>query len=74
MSITTLDKIKLLPADKQKEIEDFVDYLLQKYAKPEEKVSKEIQEKRLRNFGNMKGQIWMAEDFNDTPEDFKEYM
>jgi prevent-host-death family protein len=28
----------------------------------------------LRRFGALKGQIWMADDFDDTPEGFEEYM
>jgi len=24
--------------------------------------------------GSAKGQVWMAEDFDETPEDFKEYL
>jgi prevent-host-death family protein len=29
---------------------------------------------RRRMYGDLKGKIWMADDFNDTPEDFKEYL
>ena len=29
---------------------------------------------QLRKPGSAKGQIWMAPDFDATPEDFKEYM
>lgn len=25
-------------------------------------------------YGMLKGEIWMADDFNETPEEFKEYM
>ena len=31
-------------------------------------------EKRRKAFGSGRGQIWMADDFNDTPEDFKDYL
>ncbi|MBA4138938.1 MAG: DUF2281 domain-containing protein [Segetibacter sp.] len=71
MSTDVLEKVKQLPADKQKEVEDFIDYLLYKYRGDG---MENIAEKRRRNLGRLKGEIWMAEDFNDTPEDFKDYM
>ncbi len=71
MSTDVLEKVKQLPADKQKEVEDFIDYLLYKYRGDG---MENIVEKRRRNLGRLKGEIWMAEDFNDTPEDFKDYM
>ncbi len=70
MSTNLLDKLKQLPADKQKEVEDFIDYLLYKYWGDE---MENIAEKRKRNLGRLKGEIWRAENFNDTPEDFKDY-
>jgi hypothetical protein len=74
MSTTLIEKVKLLPPDKQQELEDYADFLLHKYQRIETKSYEEIAEKRRRNFGNMKGQIWMSDDFNETPEDFKVYM
>ncbi len=71
MSTDVLEKVKQLPADKQKEVEDFIDYLLYKYAGDG---MENIAEKRRRNLGRLKGEIWMAKDFNDTPEDFKDYL
>lgn len=69
MSIDVLEKVKQLPFDKQKEVEDFVDYLLYKYVLDNNEES--IAENRKKNFGWAKGKIWMADDFNETPEDFK---
>lgn len=71
MSTNVLEKVKQLPADKQQEVEDFIDYLLYKY-KPNR--MEDIAEKRTKNLGWAKGKIWMADDFNDTPEDFKDYL
>jgi Protein of unknown function (DUF2281) len=67
-----LQEIQKLPFEQQKEVEDFVGYLASKYigVKPKE----DIAEKRLKNFGRFRGQIWMADDFNETPEDFKDYI
>jgi len=33
-----------------------------------------VPKKRVRELGFMKGQIWMSDDFNETPEDFKDYV
>ncbi len=66
-----LEKIKNLPVDKQKEVEDFVDSIL---AKNETIDIAELIEKRKKNLDHLKGKIWMADDFNDTPEEFKEYL
>jgi Protein of unknown function (DUF2281) len=67
-----LEEIKKLPFEQQKEVEDFVGYLTAKYlgSKPKE----DIAQKRVKNFGRFRDQIWMADDFNETPEDFKDYM
>ncbi len=47
-------------------------YLTAKYnlSKPKE----DIAELRRKNMGWARGQIWMADDFNETPEDFKDYI
>ncbi len=73
MNIEVLEKVKLLPLDKQREVEEFVEYLLSKYNKINSK-GQSIEEKRYANMGRLKGQIWMADDFNETPDDFKEYL
>jgi mRNA-degrading endonuclease RelE of RelBE toxin-antitoxin system len=72
MSSEVLEKVKQLPPEKQQEVEDFINYLLQKYKINNE--AENIAEKRRNNMGWAKGKIWMADDFNDTPEDFKDYL
>ncbi len=57
METILIDKIKLLPEDKQQEVKDYVEYLLHKYGKKEELTMEEIAEKRRKNFGRLKGQI-----------------
>ena len=37
-------------------------------------VVEEIKTTPVRRFGRLKGKIRMAEDFNDTPAEFKEYI
>lgn len=68
-----MEKVKRLPLDKQREVEDFIDFLLSKYKSQESNSGESRAEMRLRNTGWAKGQVWMADDFNETPEDFKDY-
>jgi uncharacterized radical SAM superfamily Fe-S cluster-containing enzyme len=72
MNIDVLEDVKKLPIEKQLEVEDFISFLLSKYNTSESKES--LKEKRMKNLGRMKGEIWMANDFNETPEDFKDYI
>ena len=67
-----LEEIQKLPYEQQKEVEDFVGYLKSKYITQQK--TENIAEHRRKNLGWAKGQIWMADDFNETPEDFKDYM
>ena len=71
--MSVLEKVKTLPPDKQQEVEDFINYLLTKYT-IESDTDISIEEKRKNNMGWAKGKIWMANDFNDTPTDFKDYL
>lgn len=73
MNADVIEKVKQLPPEKQKEVEDFIDYLISKY-KAGAEVNESLAEKRRKNMGWAKGQIWMADDFNETPEDFKDYL
>lgn len=68
-----LEKIKSLPFDKQKEVEGFVDSLLGKsMVETHDTIS--LAEERRKNFGRLKGKIWIADDFDQTPEEFNEYL
>ncbi|WP_291372405.1 DUF2281 domain-containing protein [Cyclobacterium sp.] len=55
-----------LPENLKKEVQDFVDFLLTK--------TKKEDEKKIRAFGSMKGKIKMVDDFDAPIEDFKDYM
>lgn len=74
MSADVLEKVKQLPPDKQQQVEEFIDFLLSKHQPANTKTKEEIAEMRMRNAGWAKGKIWMADDFNETPEDFKDYL
>ncbi len=59
-------ELSTLPADLKKEVQDFIEFLKTK-AKKQKTISK-------RKFGYSKGFFKMHDDFNATPEDFKDYM
>jgi hypothetical protein len=58
-------RIEQLPMELKKEVEDFVDFLLEKSKK--EKPTK-------RTLGLAKGRIVISDDFDQPLADFKEYM
>lgn len=63
-----LEKIKMIPVAYQQEVEDFIDFILQK------KVDKKDKEKTNRKLGFLKGKMKMTGDFNAPLDDFKDYM
>ena len=60
------NKFNSLPADMQKEVSDFIDFLQQKAKKQKTKMK--------RMFGYAKGSITIKPGFDDPLEDFKDYM
>jgi len=63
-----LEKIKMIPVAYQQEVEDFIDFILQK------KVNKKNEEKTQRKLGLLKGKMKMSDDFNAPLDEFKDYM
>ncbi|SDG21313.1 Protein of unknown function [Pedobacter terrae] len=63
-----LEKIKMIPVAYQQEVEDFIDFILQK------KDLKRSEKKSSRKLGLLKGKMKMSDDFNAPLEDFKDYM
>lgn len=61
-------KIKKLPEKYLDELSDYVTYLEYK-AK-----NRETNKKPKRTPGGLTGHFWMAEDFDETPECFKDYV
>lgn len=59
-------KIRVLPEELKSEVNDFVDFLINK--------SKKSNKNRKPKFGCAKGKIYMSNDFDEPIEDFKEYM
>jgi hypothetical protein len=64
-----LSKINTLPSEKRKEVEDFIDFLIQKLEREETK-----KPLTKRQFGYAKGFFKMSDDFDEPLEDFKDYM
>lgn len=73
MGTEVLEKLKQLPPEKQQEVDDFISFLLGKYS-VEKLLPADIAEKRKQNMGWAKEKIWMADDFNNTPNEFKDYI
>jgi hypothetical protein len=59
-------KINYLPADLKSELNDFIDFLLSK--------SNKRNNKKQPKFGSGKGKIYVSSDFDEPLDDFKEYM
>ena len=64
--LTIHTKLENLPEDLKNQVNDFVDFLLEKSLKSKAKV--------YPKFGSVKGKIKMAADFDAPLDDFKEYM
>jgi hypothetical protein len=62
------EKISQLPLDKQKEVEDYIDFLISKYKIEVRTTEQSLSEFRKKNMA--KGQSWMDDDFIETPGDF----
>lgn len=65
-SFNLYTKINVLPDNLKSEVNNFIDFLLSKR-------KKEIKKKEPK-FGCAKGLIFMAPDFDEPLDDFKEYM
>ncbi len=59
-------KLSNLPTDLKSEVNDFIDFLLSKR-------KKEIQQKKPK-YGCAKGEIYISPDFDESLDDFKDYM
>lgn len=60
------NKINFLPENLRSEVNDFIDFLLSKKPKKDKEV--------IPQFGCLKGQIVIDDDFDAPLDDFKEYM
>jgi hypothetical protein len=67
--LTFLEKVKLMPPDYQQEVKDFIDFVWEKKMGLQHDT-----DKNGRIPGLLKGKMWMAADFDETPDDFKDYV
>ena len=76
-TIMLYSKIELLPEHLQKQVLDYIEFLLSREGKePEMKEGKGAAVKKTlkAGFGGAKGMFIMSPDFDEPLEDFKEYM
>lgn len=64
--LTIHTKLDALPQDLKNEVNDFIDFLIQKSSKSKKAV--------YPKFGSAKGKIKMSDDFDAPLDDFKDYM
>ncbi len=68
-----IQKIDKMPMFLQKEVDDFIDFLMAKHLKNANATPEAIE--TLRPIGTLKGLVvQMADDFDAPMEDFKDYM
>jgi len=73
MTADILEQVNRLPLAKQQEIENFIHEIISKNDQADQD-GMSIAEMRKKNMGWAKGMVWMADDFNETPQDFKDYL
>ncbi|MEW6496357.1 MAG: DUF2281 domain-containing protein [Cyanobacteriota bacterium] len=71
LQTTLLETLNKLPESLQQEVLHYAEFLAEKYAKQSQE---EQPQKKKRKAGLLKGKIWMADDFDEPLEDFKDYM
>ena len=65
-------EIQALPDEKLPSLIQFARFL--QWGFKTDNASSAKKQKPVRKLGRLKGEIWMADDFNETPLEFKEYM
>ncbi|MCD0487098.1 DUF2281 domain-containing protein [Pedobacter sp. MC2016-14] len=63
-----LDKIKKIPVAYQQEVEDFIDFIIEK------KSNMKLLPNQGRKLGLLKGRMKMSPDFDEPLDDFKDYI
>lgn len=63
MNNLILAKIESLPAEQQKEVESYVQFLVEKFVVTQQPVEKNVMEKRRQAFGKLDEKVFSAQDF-----------
>lgn len=71
LETTILENLEKLPDSLKQEVLHYTEFLVEKHAK---QLQQEQPQKKKRKAGLLKGKIWMADDFDEPLEDFKDYM
>lgn len=66
-----IQAVQVLPEEKLPSLIQFAQFL---QGSRIEVLPSQKTDAKKRQPGRLKGKIWMAEDFNDTPAEFKEYL
>ncbi|MBQ9207380.1 MAG: DUF2281 domain-containing protein [Treponema sp.] len=75
MSYAALEqKLRLVPESDFDFVSQFLDLILSRNSKRTKTKKAEKSQKMYRQPGIAKGTFWMADDFDETPDCFKEYM
>lgn len=67
-----IEKLEKLSPELQKQVEKTIDQLLVEKVNPDDTLAEKPKLKR--EFGGLKGLIWMSDDFDEPLEDFKDYI
>ena len=70
-------KLRLVPESEFDFVSQILDFVLSRNSKSEKanvEKKEESEKKFYRQPGILKGEIWMADDFDETPDCFAEYM
>lgn len=57
-----------------KQVEDGEEIVIAKAGEPVARLIPMPKKNGVREMGFAKGQVWMSDDFNETPDEFKEYL
>ena len=75
MSYAILEqKLRLVPESEFDFVSQVLDFVLSRNSKTEKVDVEKKKKKSIRKLGQWKGQVWIADDFDETPDCFAEYM
>ncbi|MBQ3837411.1 MAG: DUF2281 domain-containing protein [Treponema sp.] len=77
MPYSTLEKkLRMVPESEFDFVSRFLDLVLSRNSNtaPAKAKAKKTEKKSIRQLGQWKGKVWIADDFDETPDCFKEYV